>query len=281
VIDDAPTHLSSSNSDSDDEDYVIELLPPTPLSSRSKGKTLKNGKRKKYFQLVLTGGIDPPTEKPDDQEVGDTCTPENWKSFYAFHKQSWFGDSPDDNANPTEFESDRHKNSKPLVLTKSQDPNSRQTLISLAVKSPYLQEQLRKFIAIQHYHAVTLSASTTVIGSPFAPLYHHLEDITRYVNEDPAATAADRAQIAALNAFVTLGWPAGLFGDVRGMLSQGFIIYDELWALYKPEDYVVTKGKFRRFLRPKFLKKSFYCTYLLEMLLKSTRWDIQRHGSTT
>lgn len=81
-----------------------------------------------------------------------------------------------------------------------------------------------------------------MISSPFAPLYHHLDDINRQVTGDPDVSEADCSQMNAIVSFVTLGWPAGLFGDVKSMLSQGFITYPEIWALFKPGDLVITKG---------------------------------------
>ena len=96
-------------------------------------------------------------------------------------------------------------------------------------------------IAIEHYHGVSISESTTILGSPFPPLYHHLEEMKINVSSDPNATDLDKKHMDALYYFTKFGWPGSIYGDVKNLLSRGLIVYDKLWAVFKPGDLVVTR----------------------------------------
>jgi len=45
----------------------------------------------------------------------------------------------------------------------------------------------------------------------------------------------------AVYSFFTLGSARKRFEDTRNLVEEGFIIYSDLWALYKPGDLVVSK----------------------------------------
>jgi len=46
---------------------------------------------------------------------------------------------------------------------------------------------------------------------------------------------------------MTEGPPAKLYGDVRSKISQGFIVFDEFWAFFKPGDFAALKDRFRNY----------------------------------
>jgi hypothetical protein len=72
-------------------------------------------------------------------------------------------------------------------------------------------------------------------------LYHHFEDIRANVHNDRNATKTERNDIDVLHYFVTEGTPAKLYEDIRSKIAQGFITYDEVWALFKPGNLAVVK----------------------------------------
>lgn len=168
-------------------------------------------------------------EKTPDE---DSCTEENWKSFYSYKKKDYRGAAGRD-CDPDEFDQVLSSSSKSLSLMKDQNQ------IHLSIHSSFLQEQLRKVLNIEHFNGVRISASEIVLEQPFGPLYHHVEEMRSTVETDPEATTEDRACMNALYYFATLGWPASLYKDLRSKISRGFIFYDDIWALFKPGDFAV------------------------------------------
>jgi hypothetical protein len=245
----------------------VELRAPRPRS--------KKGKSNKHFKLVLSrqsspdsssgGSIRTPlpgrqrgappvealpveasfgpipeetsSELPKEAEKTtdeDSCTQDNWKSFYSYEKEDHPG-APAISCQPAEFDQAPSSSSKRLSLIKIAGR------IHLSIASTFLQEQLRKVLRIEHFHGVDIFASEIVLEQPFVPLYHHVEEMKTTVEADTQATDKDRADIYALYYFATLGWPASLYKDVTSKISRGFIFYDDIWALFKPGDFAVTK----------------------------------------
>jgi hypothetical protein len=110
-----------------------------------------------------------------------------------------------------------------------------------------LQKQFRKVVEIENYHGVSLSASQILLEHDFPPLFHHVEEMKANVAADAEATFEDRAQMDALYCFATIGYPANLYEDARNKITQGFITYDELWALFRPGDFIVYKNSLGQF----------------------------------
>jgi hypothetical protein len=113
--------------------------------------------------------------------------------------------------------------------------------IGLTISSPYIREHLLRAIGIELYNGVAIGASHTVLNWPFSPLYHHLGDIRANVHNDHNATKTERNNIDILHYFVTEGAPAKLYEDIRSKIAQGFITYDEVWALFRPGDLAAVK----------------------------------------
>jgi hypothetical protein len=228
----------------------VELRAPRPRIKKEKSS--KTDKSKKHFKLLLSRQSSPdwgsdssirtplpaaPPELPKETKKAtgeDSCTQDNWKSFYSYKTMLRLGDVGI-NCPPEEFDRASSPSLKSLSLMKVGGR------IHLSIKSTFLQEQLRKVLSIEHFYGVHIYASEVVLEQPFGPLYHHVEEMKSTVEADTQVTAEDRTHMNALYYFATLGWPASLYKDLRSKISRGFIFYEDIWALFKPGDFVVTK----------------------------------------
>jgi hypothetical protein len=180
-----------------------------------------------------------PTESSASEE--DICTSHNWKLFLSFQKRV-NRNLPSHLCPPAEFEDSETTDTKALTLTKFRDGP-----IELAINSTYLQKQFRKLVDIEQYHNVLLLSSKLLLAAPFGPLYHHVDDMKAIVAEDSNVAQTERNNMDALYYFVCKGWPAKLYEDVRSKISEGFIIYDEIWALFRPGDIVISEDPIGQF----------------------------------
>ena len=195
-----------------------------------------SGLVKKLGRLVdALGGVVPLAPHEWGEEDGDedtrVCTADNWKSFLPCtvldHKGHAIG-----RVELVEFD---QKEMKPVYLSEVAGT------MQFEIQSAYLQKQFRKVIDIQYHYGVALSASAVIISSPFAPFYHHLEELKVNIADDSEVSRADRNYFNAVYSFFTLGAERKRFEDIRNLVEEGFIIYSDLWALYKPGDLVVSK----------------------------------------
>jgi hypothetical protein len=251
--DPSPPEGQSSNDSSDDEDvikYIVELKLPRRQNLQLNRRLRDRNDQAK--ELVPNGdapvlaGEDSPESEESNKLAGpltdlvetqeDTCTSANWMSYFLYMQQKQ-GDEPYVNCDSDEFDDDvSSKATKAFTLRKPY-----QGAIGLTISSPYIREHLLRAIGIEFYNGVAIGASHTVLDWPFSPLYHHLGDIRADVHNDPNATKTERNDIDALHYFVTEGAPAKLYEDIRSKIAQGFITYDELWALFRPGDLAVVK----------------------------------------
>src|SRR6201999_4003483 len=77
---------------------------------------------------------------------------------------------------------------------------------------------------------------------PYAPLYFYVEDILKYVQEDPEASA-EQQKLIPLIIFYSK-WVAPLHERVRETLSQGSVVFEHLWALFKPGELIYALDDF-------------------------------------
>jgi hypothetical protein len=168
-------------------------------------------------------------------ETEEICCHENWTSYILYREENKDGGSFVDSS-PDQFDRDStYVETKALTLTRFKDNK-----IELTISSPYLREHLLRLINIEFYHGVTVGASKIILESPFTPLYHHLGDMRAAIIGDKNATKSQRNDMEVLHFFVTEGFLAKKYADVRSKISQGFIEYNELWALFKPGDFAVS-----------------------------------------
>ena len=170
-------------------------------------------------------------EDDDEDEDARICTADNWKSFLPCAALDRQGHAIG-RIELVEFD---QKEIKPLYLSEMAGT------MRFEIESAYLQKQFRKVIDIQYHYGVALLASAVIISSPFAPFYHHLEELKANIADDSEISRADRNYFNALYSFFTLGSARKRFEDIRNLIEEGFIIYSDLWALYKPGDLVVSK----------------------------------------
>jgi len=238
-------HAPDSWSTMSDSDDIVELRAPkrrkTKKRTTKKLQLLLNHASSSEFEshgLMPNKSILQPPPHPMATEVfepkeEDSCTPDNWTSFFSHTKQDKLG--VHSACSSKEFEQKRGIASwTNLSLIKFSDYQ-----IGVQIGSPYLQKQLRKLVEIEHYAGVFLTTSGIRLTGDFLPLYHHIDDMRSNVASDNEATSADRAHMDALYYFSTLGWPAKSYGEARNYISQGFIMHRELWALFKPGDFAV------------------------------------------
>ena len=187
---------------------------------------------------------------PDNKE-NDTCIIANWTTFLSWNIRT---DGDDAECSAADFGdgNDRPRSSsKPLTITKIRDP-FRDTLRSnmgisvaprfeLQINSPFLQSQLKKVANIQSYPDIILKSSQIVLTGAFSPLYHYIEEMRKYTVEGTTATEKDRQDMEALYYLVTKGPQSARYEDAKKRISEGLVMYDEMWALFKPGDYVVTR----------------------------------------
>lgn len=220
---------------------VDALLGDLHLSLNNPESQLEVGALKESVFVLDTSGT--PTvaiTTADCDEERPPCTSRNWETFFSYNKKN-----PENGetytCDPKEFQDRKTYESKSLTLTKLENGT-----IQLAIKSPYLQKQFRGVVDIENYNGVTLSASETILEYPFPPLFHHVEEMKTNVAADSEATGEDRSHMDALYYFATVGYPANLYADVKGSIEQGFITYENLWALYKPGDHILCKDYLRQ-----------------------------------
>ncbi|MCJ1389642.1 hypothetical protein MMC18_002499 [Xylographa bjoerkii] len=170
-------------------------------------------------------------EDDEDNKDSVVCTAENWKTFMPCRQ--W-----DENAGKyTEVcvPNDDPESKTPVLLTKSATGS-----LQFEIHSTYLQKEFRRIVDIQKYYQVTLLASCIIVREPYVPLYHHLEEMKASISNNPDASKADRNSFMAMYYLCELGWLRRQFQDVRNVILEGFIIYNDIWALYRPNDYVVS-----------------------------------------
>lgn len=196
-----------------------------------------SGLVKKLERLVdaLGGVVVPPARHERGEEDGDEdtriCTADNWKSFLPYHVLGRSGDIID----IIELADFNQKEMRPVYLSEVAGTTR------FEIQSSYLQKQFRKVIDIQYHFGVALLASAVIISRPFAPFYHHLEELKANIADDSEISRADRNYIDAVYSYFTLGPARKQFDDIRNLVEEGFIIYSDIWALYKPGDLVVSK----------------------------------------
>lgn len=166
----------------------------------------------------------------------EACTSASWTSYFSYKRQI-SRDKPYVDSSSDQFDSDTSSTGqKAFTLMKSF-----LATISVMISSPYLRQRLLLAFDIEFYNGVAIGASNIVLDWPFSPLYHHLGDVRADIHVDPNATSSQRNEIDALQHFVTEDLPAKLYEDVKCKISQGFIQYKDIWALFKPGDLVVSK----------------------------------------
>jgi hypothetical protein len=195
-----------------------------------------SGLVKKLGRLVdALGGVVPLASHERGDEDGDEdtriCTADNWKSFLPCEALNREGHA----IGRFELAEFDQKEMRPLYLSEMAGT------MRFEIESAYLQKQFRKVIDIQYHYGVALLASAVIISSPFAPFYHHLEELKANIADDSEISRADRNYFNAVYSFFTLGSARKRFEDIRNLVEEGFIIYSDLWALYKPGDLVVSK----------------------------------------
>lgn len=174
---------------------------------------------------TLNGG-DPEKDLEDD-----LCSEKNWKKFLPHIKidtETWLYTSIDVPENPKADD---------CAVLSVRETGARMYLL---IQSVYLQNQFSKVVDVQNFHNVTLSLSKIKILFPYVPLYHHLEDMKANISADPTILLSDRNAFAALYCLCTLGWVNREFRSVRNTIELGFITYNDIWALFRPNDYVLS-----------------------------------------
>jgi hypothetical protein len=186
---------------------------------------------------VVAEELPAPTEPLEDlvETEEETCTSANWMSYFSYKQQNQ-RDGPYTESSSDQFDSDKPSKGKAFTLNKNYG-----AVIELSISSPYLRGHLLRVIDIEFYNGVNIGSSKTALAWPYTPLYHHLEEMRANIHNDHDATKSQRNDIDALHYFVTEGPPAKLYEDVRSKIAQGFIVYDEIWALFKPGDFAVLK----------------------------------------
>lgn len=113
--------------------------------------------------------------------------------------------------------------------------------VSLTILSPYLGKHFKEVVDIQCYHGITPTAAGINIIAPYVPLYHHLEDMETNIANDVNATPTDQNDFQALRYFCSQGYHHENFRDVRELIAEGVILYDQTWALFRSGDLVVSR----------------------------------------
>lgn len=174
---------------------------------------------------TLNGG-DPEKDLEDD-----LCSEENWKKFLPHIKLD------KETLNYTLIDVPEHpKANDYLVLSVNESGDN----VYLMIQSVCLQNQFAKVVDVQNFHNVTLWLSKIKIRYPYVPLYHHLEDMKANISADSTILLSDRNAFAALYCLCTLGWVSREFRSVRNTIELGFITYNDIWALFRPNDYVLS-----------------------------------------
>jgi hypothetical protein len=225
-------------------------LDTTPAESRSRGEEDRGpsltGRARRMDNLLqnfqlLVEDLASITGQQGDEPVGSLnlndpevsrCTVSNWKSFLPCREFSGLGPGIYDTIH---LPDEAPQTTAPVFLTK------RGGMVDLEIQSSYLQKQFRKVASIESFYEVSLLASSILIRQPYAPLYHELENIKANIENDSHASPSDLNSLHAICYFYSLGLPKSRDQAIRTAIGQGFIQYGDLWALYRPNDYVVSK----------------------------------------
>ena len=110
----------------------------------------------------------------------------------------------------------------------------------LTLTSAYLQKVYRS--VVHYYPEVTIDNKTISFTEPYAPLYFYIQDMVKYVQENPEA-ATEQNKFIPMVVFYNK-WVAPLHSRVRETLTQGNVIFEHLWALFRPGDLVYSVDHF-------------------------------------
>jgi len=112
----------------------------------------------------------------------------------------------------------------------------------LTLASPYLQKVFRA--VVKYFPEVVMDNKTICFSEPFAPLYFYGQAMVDYVgkDEDPESQSS-RADILPLIYFYEK-WVEPYHERVRATQSLGSVIFDHLWALFRPGELLYTLDEF-------------------------------------
>ena len=112
----------------------------------------------------------------------------------------------------------------------------------LTLASPYLQKVFRA--VVKYFPEVVMDNKTISFSEPFAPLYFYGQAMVDYVSEDQdPGSQASCADILPLIYFYEK-WVEPYHERVRATLSLGSVVFDHLWALFRPGELLYTLDEF-------------------------------------
>ncbi|KIM98563.1 hypothetical protein OIDMADRAFT_31347 [Oidiodendron maius Zn] len=102
----------------------------------------------------------------------------------------------------------------------------------LELVSPYLKRVFRS--VVEYFPGATSPNGKVSFVAPFAPLYFYFEEMIKYVHEDREASE-EAEEMEPLNNFYSQR-VAPFHNKVREALSDDSVVFDHLWALFRPGD---------------------------------------------
>lgn len=199
----------------DFEKEIAILLPAKPKA--------ENGTKESPTKLVSINKI------PEETD----CTVDNWKDFLPYINPE---ERPSGDFEAFKFDDDGPDlEHLPIALVYFEEEPT------IRIYSPYLQQVMRKVVDVEKCLDVAFFSTCISIVTPFRPMYHYLDEMKSIILADGLASKSDKNYFMALCHFFETGPTRRVFEDVKTEIRQGIIFYDDLWALFKPNDYCISR----------------------------------------
>ncbi|KOS42470.1 hypothetical protein ACN38_g6641 [Penicillium nordicum] len=199
----------------------------------------------------MTKAIDGSTTQPEAMDiqyepVGTLC---DFRTLYqtnpdGYGKKSWSKNVPIDLPDPVE---DAESAQYALIVRKKKCYNGRRSLSihSIIVQSERLKEFLKK--ALDNYPGVTTTLQRLEIASPFRPLVHRWQAVTKLRDEEQDPTTKAHVDMFYRIMDEEL---RDVIDRKNDLVAKGVITHDLVWTIMEPQDVVISSpdGTLRAYL---------------------------------
>lgn len=200
---------------------------------------------------LMTKAIDGSTTQPEAMDiqyepVGTLC---DFRTLYqtnpdGYGKKSWSKNVPIDLPDPVE---DAESAQYALIVRKKKCYNGRRSLSihSIIVQSERLKEFLKK--ALDNYPGVTTTLQRLEIASPFRPLVHRWQAVTKLRDEEQDPTTKAHVDMFYRIMDEEL---RDVIDRKNDLVAKGVITHDLVWTIMEPQDVVISSpdGTLRAYL---------------------------------
>lgn len=128
----------------------------------------------------------------------------------------------------------------PLVISKTKDQK-----IQLTIASSFLIELFKSFLKRADWRYITKSEGTIILSEPYQPLFFFYDEI---LEAGRAKENLDESNMRDLNSlkYWYEKYVAPIHYKIKETLTSGWVVYDDLWALFRPGDSLYSEDAFKQ-----------------------------------